>query len=523
MAIKLNLKRIFGLDKTLINPEDFTPLNDASFVTDKSSDSEPKRVLGSELKSWFLSLFATNVNKLFNRTTESFSGLANYQNVANEEFVSFGNSLQNQIRQIAGASATFVASSPPVVINTVETLLAIDEYITSTNPDFIEIDALNNHLIIKEPGIYQFSTFINISNFAPIANKALTLTTRDVSDESIITQRSLVIPAAGYSGTSTFSFEILEAQTPLTISFHLQGSQTGMQLQELQTTTLTGTQTTSVGGAVSIAEATNAAIRAIKSYSEGANCFNQNNGKLYAFNSASTAADDDDTVLKPNNIDTLNPGRWLLVQTFALDTGGNTSPTIHLTGNYTTPLFSDTSPDPSFFLQEINLGSVDNFSNTEEVVVAFPPISATDELILARRYNTYILTIYSDGSPSGFLNAVCNNVLITNNAWSGVQLNQVAQLIVSKDRGNSAKNMSRGYAQIDGTTNIPFYFAKDSPNYNTENETFIGNAAFGIANLCITKIYLTESASDLILNIEYANYTGLAVVSQTSFKVAAIG
>ncbi|MBS2101246.1 hypothetical protein, partial [Carboxylicivirga linearis] len=287
---------IDGLQNLLDEKVTDAPLTDGPYVRDAGTWKE----------------FDSSNVKLNDATTESLDGLGDTQQHVNKEFVSSILAIRDAVRQISGAAATIEADPKPQAISDVETQFTFLEAIAATNTDIIEVDELNDQVTIKKAGIYQFITFINVSNDSSSQTRNLTLRTRDVSDDEIITERSLIIPPSGYSGTSSFIFEVQEADLPLTLELFLQSDDpTDLTVNELQTTLLTGSHVNSGGGLSSIAEATNVAIRSITGYADGNDMINWNTGILYQFDAANANADDDDLYLMPDDITEPDPGRWV--------------------------------------------------------------------------------------------------------------------------------------------------------------------------------------------------------------------
>lgn len=196
----------------------------------------------------------TDAIEVFSPTTESLDGVSNKQQFVNEQFSSSLKALRDIVRELSGGATTLESDPEPQPVGTVETPFTFYEKYASTNEDVIEVDEVNNTVTIKKAGLYQFATFIYVLNTGTQNVKSLTLRTRDISDDSIVSERTLIVRKEGYSGTSTFTFNVLEAQLPLTIKFSTQADLVGLNIATLQTTLLTAA---SVGGGGGAAEREN--------------------------------------------------------------------------------------------------------------------------------------------------------------------------------------------------------------------------------------------------------------------------
>lgn len=192
-------------------------------------------------------------------------------------------------------------------------------------------------------------------------------------------------------------------------------------------------------------------------------------------------------------------------------------------GIFTTPLITATNT-PTKVLQSYNLGVLSKFKNINEVVFAMFPRTTPDVDILTRIYYTAKpFNIHSKNSISSQLNAQVNGVNAGLHIWgTNTPEVNVIQIIAARDRGNTSKNSTGGITQIDGNKNN-FLFARDSKGYGTDSETFLGSWVLGNKNLCITKIWISDDATDMFLNIEYADLKGLGVTRKMDFKIGIIG
>lgn len=156
--------------------------------------------------------------------------------------------IQDYLRNIGSAVAAFEADPVPQQVSETETRLTFTKAFESNNPDAIEVDDVFDTVSIKRAGKWQFISTLNASNSSFFSAHDLWLTTRDQSDDEIITQRPINIPASGYSGSSSYIFDVQEADLPLTLEFFHQGD-SALQIESL-TTNIVSLESVGGGGIV---------------------------------------------------------------------------------------------------------------------------------------------------------------------------------------------------------------------------------------------------------------------------------
>ena len=190
-----------------------------------------------------LEFFSINIG-LSSPSTETPSGVPITQNLANEEYTANINAILDELERFASASAAIIGDTLPIPITTTEALLAFSTTNPSTDTDIIEVDDINNDITVKVAGRYTFLTSLEIENNSNSTDHSVTLRTRKVSDDTLLTSRVIDIPKATTRTDFRAVFlDVAEGEEPIEFYISFEGSSnTELVLNKFETTLSLGSQ-----------------------------------------------------------------------------------------------------------------------------------------------------------------------------------------------------------------------------------------------------------------------------------------
>ncbi len=337
---------------------------------------------------------------LSNQETQSLSGVAKTVAEALEEIASATIAIRDAVRRLAGAACTIIADPVPQVVDTVPTLFDFTTSYPSTNTDVLTTDDAANKLGVFLNGRWQFSTYIAVQNISSV-DRILYLRVVNDDTEEVLSSRPLDVPKNSIvvPPLATAPFDVVAAPHNIRLEFLADG--TGVSVLSLDTTlTTSGGNTSAAAGLPSTWEANKAAIRAITGYKHGIDVGDYESGAIYEFDSTLTAADDNDTYLKPNDVDAADPGRWYKRKTFV--TGG-TQERFSLIGHTIIPTAFDVAQKILAIPKFTNLTDV-KLVKSDATEIALVTGGAAETLPISVPLGDYEYYItYESGKESGVL------------------------------------------------------------------------------------------------------------------------
>ena len=335
---------------------------------------------------------------------ETLSGVRLTQQGANLEFTADIEAILSQLARIASASLSIVGNPLPLNLNLTELTLDFATTSPSTDTDIIDVNDTTNRLSFKKAGRYTFLTSVEIQNTSNNLAGIVTLRIRKVSDNSILTTRVVNIPKqTTRTDFRAVLYDLIAGDEPFDVYLTLQGNLAAeLILTKVETTLTIGGVAITGGGLASIAEPTNAAIRAVTGYAADIDVLNYTTLDLYEFDGASLAADDDDLVLRPDDILVGNTGRWIWKSKLRA------------------PLISYRTEPSTFTLSVVDAYVKIRYTGAADITVTVPNTLPDNSFILIRQAGAGVVTLVNDAG------VVLNGALKTNGQHTSILIEKVS-------------------------------------------------------------------------------------------------